>query len=743
MQKNFPYYIHPQFVVRSPLYPLDSLITGSEDADSQREFIKSLCRDSIFMEGIYLASPGFYKQIMIWLNGKVLNRKDEERIFETIYKYFSRMASRCTPFGLFAGCGVGKIGEVTEVIIEKETEHTRHTRLDMLYLCNLVNNLAKKGSIKNQIRFFPNNTIYEAGSKIRYIESRINKDSRTYNLVEVKSISPLKKILKLAEKGKTISELNGYLNKKYTLKQKKDFIDSLIENQILISELDPTVTGEEFLLRLLRIVSTLKNNSNLKILLNRVDEKINKIDIKIGNPVNKYLNIVTELKKLKIEFNDNFLFQTDVNLRFLKCTVNKNILDSIIEGISFLNKMSSRQNINNIYQFKEAFVKRYETRECQLLKVLDTESGIGYLQSGRNLEGDITPLVSDLVVPIADDDRIKVDLSTGQIFIFNKMLEALSAGKLEIEILENEINSFISGWDSFPSSFSCMVKIIENGSNKYPSGRILIEGVGGNSALELLGRFCHGNKEIHKLVNNIAENEQRILNNAIIAEIVHLPESRLGNIMLRPVINKFEIPFLTLPAVDKDHTIPLSDLYISVRNNELILRSKRFNKRIIPRLSNAHNYSIRALPAYQFLCDLQSQNLRSFLGLNLGEIQNGFSFIPRIIYKNLILNPASWVIKQEEIKKFLSLKDDTELNRLIYEWRMLRKIPEYVLLENGDNKYLVNFNKAISIRVLMSLIKSAKHFILKEFLFDFNNAVIKGKHGVYTNEFVFTFIRNQ
>ena len=121
------------------------------------------------------------------------------------------------------------------------------------------------------------------------------------------------------------------------------------------------------------------------------------------------------------------------------------------------------------------------------------------------------------------------------------------------------------------------------------------------------------------------------------AEIVHLPQQRTGNVLMRPVLREYEIPFLGRSSVDPAYAIPVSDLMVSVRNNTVLLRSKRLNKFIIPHLSNAHNFSFGALSIYKFLCDLQSQNIMTNVGFSWGPLESETLYLPRVTYKNILM----------------------------------------------------------------------------------------------------------
>jgi hypothetical protein len=266
-----------------------------------------------------------------------------------------------------------------------------------------------------------------------------------------------------------------------------------------------------------------------------------------------------------------------------------------------------------------------------------------------------------------------------------------------------------------------------------------MSGLGGSGAGNLLGRFCHADQATDTFVKEITKKEEEMNPHVIMAEIIHLPESRVGNVLLRPVLRDYEIPYLAKAAVPEEYHIRPEDLTLSFRGNRMVMRSKRLNKEIIPRLTNAHNFSYNALPLYHFLADLQTQNLRGGVGFNWGSISSEYPFLPRVIYKNLIFSPATWNIKGEEIEKFVKIKDDNQLLDAIQKWRESNNIPAYVLLTDSDNKLFINLDNGVCIRTLFSVTKNRSNFQLTEFLFKPDNAIVKGPEGVFTNEFVLCF----
>jgi hypothetical protein len=132
------------------------------------------------------------------------------------------------------------------------------------------------------------------------------------------------------------------------------------------------------------------------------------------------------------------------------------------------------------------------------------------------------------------------------------------------------------------------------------------------------------------------------------AEIVHLPEGRIGNILLRPSVREYEIEFLGECGAPAARRIPITDLLVSLRGDTLVVRSSRLNRRIIPRLTAAHNYSLRSLGLYQFLCALQSDGRSSRASWSWGSLDSA-PFLPRVTHGRLVLSPAIWNLGKEEL----------------------------------------------------------------------------------------------
>ncbi|KAA1242895.1 lantibiotic dehydratase family protein [Aquimarina sp. RZ0] len=726
MKPKNPYTFFDQYCLRTPLVGLNELHNISSTSE-----IRKIWKDPIIKEAIFLGSPDLYTEI-----DKVITAKHNlpsDRLLDSLLKYLSRISSRCTPFGLFAGCSVGRFGNDTHIEIVSSDNHKRQTRLDMNFVVAWAQNLAKLPEIKQQLLWYPNNSLYKIGDQFRYVEYSYNKfNHREHSLEAITYTEYLETIVEKAKSGATINMLTKLLvDDEITIDEATGFIEELIDNQVLVSQLEPTVTGNDFLVQIQKVLSGLKETEGVVAFITQLSALLGDLDAQIGNPTEKYYKISKGIENNHISFELKYLFQTDLYPKHINNELNKKWAYKIKKLLPVLNKMTAPQKDTNLDRFIAAYTKRYETREMKLTTVLDTEIGIGYLQ--HQDASDSTPFLDGLHIPVSVQKEQQITWNP----FYNLLQQKLKKTEYTIEIEDTDLEEFEENWNDLPDTISTMAEMLQLDGEE----RMVLGSIGGSSATNLLGRFTTGSPELFSLVKEITDTEQQMNPDAILVEIIHLPESRTGNVIRRETLREYEIPYLGKSSVAAENQIPIDDLMISIKGGKVRLRSKKHNKNVLPRLSNAHNYSANALPIYHFLCDVQKQKLRSGIGFNWGVMLEKRAFLPRVVYKDFILSKARWMIKKEDITGFLNNNKET-LIEAITSWRIQLQIPKLVQLVDGDNTLLIDLENYNMIRMWLDTVKKRKDFILEEFLFTEECIVKRGNEG-FTNQFVISLYNEE
>ncbi|MEX0315614.1 MAG: lantibiotic dehydratase family protein, partial [Allomuricauda sp.] len=611
----------------------------------------------------------------------------------------------------------------------------------MNYLVALSQNLAQNETIREQLLFFPNSSIYTAGNQVRYVEYKYVDGKRNHHIIAVDNTPYLQKVLCEAKKGAKLSQLAALLvNEEIGEEEALEYVEELASNQLLISELEPAVSGPEFLEQIKSVLKKLDNVNETLDSLDKIDLKIQTIDHAIGNDPKDYFQLKEFIQTLQTDFDPKYLFQTDLVVEHGKNTIDESIIQSIKKGLALLNRISSSSQETTLSKFKDAFYERYESREVNLSKALDVEMGLGYRQNQDT--GDLNPLIDGIKIDQRQNGPFSQDIKWTSIdsLFQKKLIEANRESAYTIQLNDDDFNDFEINWDDLPDTLSCMVEmVLDNGKEK-----IKFNGGGGSSASNLLGRFCHGDEDLHQHTKEIIAVETQMNKDKILAEIVHLPESRVGNILMRPCFRDYEIPYLAKSVRPIEFQLPLDDLMVSVKNNKgIVLRSKNNNKEVIPHLTNAHNYVHNSLPIYNFLADIQMQGIRSGLRFDLGSAAMGYKFIPRIEYHNLIFQEATWNLEKSEIEPLLNHKNsDNELWTEAQKFRKRFQIPQYAKLADGDNELLVNFNNLTSVKMLLDAVSKRTSFKITEFLF-VDDGVVKQGQEYYTNQVIVSFFNER
>ena len=110
-------------VVRTPLSVKKIDITWEE--------IQEIFKVPKHREALFIGSPNIYKALEQWEKGEAFQDEYElKNLKGSLYKYTSRLANRCTPFGLWASVGTIGLAKETNIDVANATLK-RTTKFDM------------------------------------------------------------------------------------------------------------------------------------------------------------------------------------------------------------------------------------------------------------------------------------------------------------------------------------------------------------------------------------------------------------------------------------------------------------------------------------------------------------------------------------------------------------------------------------------------------------------------------------
>jgi len=699
---------HQKGLLRTPLLPFQAFYEKPEKILMKREF----------MEAIFLASPDLYKEIYEKENsGNV-------KLIHSIYKYISRATNRCTPFGLFAGVNLLDWSDQTVICLKEASNIRRITSLDMLFLCALGQHLENDKKLRKYLIYYPNSSYYILENEIRYAEYYLNKNNRTYIISSVDKSHYLLAILNLAKEGCSITDIAKYLkNEGFKDEESYSFIEQLI-------------TGKDFLGDMVDIIDRLSVTSEyleqLKESILASQNLLKRLDDNGINDIKQYENIYQLLKSLELPLNKGKLFQVNA---FKETRIGQNLISNslqkkLLKCISFLIQLKEKRN-DELDSFAQKFYTKYEDQEIPLLVALDPDIGIGF--PVENTRRDISPLINGIYNNnfIPDD----IELNTLERKLARIVAESLSKGQQEIDLSEYRKHLIEKENEKdLPPSFCCQFTLVDD-------ERLQLQSCGGISAGTFVSRFATHEDEIHQVLLEISTHDKKVLPDFDLCEILHLPESRTGNILKHPPFFDHEIPYLAKSTSEDSHKVLLRDIkiFVSPITNKIYLRNVKTNRFILPRLSNAHNYALSNQPVYRFLCELQYQDHISFFNLPIRKLQIINTYLPRLVYKEIILQPATWNFNKSQLEE-LSLEFDKKGK---INWLPKWKIPKLFIVTQGDNYVLFDQSCSNSMDNFWLYVKNKSQLTIKEFIFDANKCPIKDEAGQsYYNE-VMAFILNQ
>jgi lantibiotic biosynthesis protein len=567
--KYIPFKYHS---LRYPYYNTTDLL---EIFKNKRSISKYLF-NPIFLEALLIASPELHNALT------KLDKKQiefENPIIISASKYLVRMATRSTPFGTFASTTPILASVFTDFLIEDPRKIKKKYKIDYSFIFSLYQNLLKDSRIYTKLNYSINNSSMIAETHIFYKKRIFDGKNLISKYIKININNITKIILDFLSENKQISYINLVdllLNKdlNINLNMIESIINNLIIDQFLISELNPSLDGTNYINQLLEVFEKINDNhvNNWCIILKEIQKNLDEIEIDQTLTHTKFDKLLAIISQL----NTNYELNRLINVESLGIT-NSNSIDiksiiNVTEIVSLGLLFSSNYSNSNMLKFKQKFVETYNELEVPLTDIFDPQTGIQYILGNTLIESNFNEfneinLEEDLTAK--DDDYT---FNKIQLYLINAINTALKNNihiiKLnendikEIEMLQNKDNKI----ENLPPTVNLMVKQFGPSRPNIGETKTQIIGISNSqSAASIHARF---NSNI-LLIKEILDFEKNIYPEFLIAEVKFLAHPIAGNVINNSVKRPYEIALLCNPSKDSMQ-IPISDLTLSVMQDKII-----------------------------------------------------------------------------------------------------------------------------------------------------------------------------
>lgn len=706
----------PLVAGRTPLLPVETITAVLESDDCLGALRTLLNRQPVVRQALYVASPSLSDAIDDWLRGAPL--KNARAPIKAL-AYAVRMAFRCTPFGICAGIGLAEAGQ-DETTLQLETEgRLTQTRPDMGLLLTTGRSLEHSDK-RDQVRYVTNRAVLTCGDRlyVANLELVTASDMQAGTRTEQRPVSlrntlAVQYVREIATEAQSFATIVSRLATRFEAPsdESERFVKRLIEAGILISELRASPIGDpvSYMLHCFerideKAAATLQDALSLSAQLDRKPL--------LERHIEDYRSVHAAFAKLA---DDRVECATQVDLHApLVGTLGSNVLCDAALMAEYWMRMGA---VATMAKFRQRFIERYEgsDRLVPLLELVDPNVGLG--------------LPDDFE---AQEDRGRVEREATLATI---ACDALRRGAPEIELSGKDLDTLLPPLRDTSELNSAEVgfHVVASSRDAIGRGDYLVTPAAfpcSDGAARSLGRFASliGDKGVQRIRDLARATGDRA---DLLAEFVFAPaESRSYNVVIRPQTTDVEIRLgIGGPGVDDE--ITPDDLWVGIANDKFYLWSARRNRRVIPTESHLFATDRFAPNVCRFLATVANDGKRMMRGFEWGPLSR-LTYLPRVRIGRVALCLRRWIFQLEEPPESI----DTAA-ALLDELRSRWQLPRYVLLADGDNRLLIDFDSKITPELLLDqTFRAGRAVRLVEALPSPEHAWLTGHDGHYCSEFI-------
>lgn len=701
--------------MRSPLLPTEELSAlFAASVDESRDLLRSLLGRPEVSDALWLSSPSL--PVAAYLAREPAAVKAEPALL----RFILRMAARPTPYGLFAGLSTGRIAEETALSFAPRSSWRRRTRPDLALLHR------RMADAPGELALAP--SAYVRGGELIYSVERPSGEGEfhLFEQVALEVDEPLAAVRqRLLEGPLSRGQLSADLAAELGAdpEEIEEFISSLIEAGALVVLGGPFVTHDLPPFQAL-IEDAERRGSNVEPLRAAFDALAEVDRAGLGAPRALYLPAIEALGG---PLADGPMFHAEL-FKPGELRVGPEITRAVLKGAALLLDVAAAPKPTLADRLAVELERRYEAEPVPLLGALDEELGLGHLLFGERASA---PWLSGLEFPVGAPAQATVGRA------FPEILRALERREEVLELDEALIEACSSPPRSHPGALAAIFALRGAAAGGSGPTEIFLPALVGPSGASWLGRFASLDPALAAVIDEHLGDEDALWPDAILAELVFAPRDRSSNVLGRPVGSRgrrYEIVCHGRSGAPRERQIPLEDLWLAARDGALSLWSQRHGRRVIPRLTSAHDAELGP-PVYRLLAAMTGAHIYRW---DFGPFEAA-SFLPRVRARGITLSLARWRVAAQEVERLRRAPGDLEL---VDRWRRSRGLPPRARVVDGDRSFPLDFGHELSVRAWLDAVKTKTESRLEELFLPLGEG-LQGPGGHYAHELVLPLVREE
>ena len=700
----------PQVFLRAPLYSF---------TDYHRDNLSTVLKTTLFRNALYLASPVFYR-IIAQKNFEFERLTPKE--INGLMKYYNRMCFRPTPFGAFASFSIVSWSSDRQVVLPSTDMAVLHLLPSREMVVRLLTALPPE---PGEERLVLNPTAYRSGDTVRFIKSVLQPSGKlNYFLTAIAGEALNLSLFELmSSTSHNTNELVAFIRNETQCawQEARDYLDFLILEQLLygvrngdIFEPSPKV-GRWF-----RPAGQDNGSASIGNSWPKADSRTVFSLGDLATTADAWFKALPG----GLELPDKGIFYGALERPSPQGGLPVTDQAELWDALMVLGRLVPQGRDSALQKFKQSFKERFDQQKVPLLKALDPDSGISYVEVNDTALAE--SWIRDISFSRPKQSGESLDWTDAHRLFLKKWVGDANRSPDAPIILSEEDLADLAAFPPetmLPPSMAILYS--------RSAGRVVLDMIGGATGTALIGRFSVFSPEAERLAREVAALESFANSEVIFADIAQLSDHHIDNINRRKPVYDYHIPVNTYTDLPGDQAIALRDLVLSVQGDELILESITQGKRIIPRLATAYNFALNYLGIFRFLCELQYQGVQGNFTLDLERMFPGLEIYPRVECRGVILCPAKWHFREEHILGLTA--SPWSLGRL-HLFRQQYHVPATVTMGNGDQQLTFNLSDDGEAMFFLSSIRGLRRMVLKEYLLPDRTVTIQKKP--YSGQFI-------